>query len=920
MISELKQTTRPLVDRDNPWPGPESFDEAAAEFFNGRTEESAELKRLILTAPLTVLFGASGLGKTSLIQAGLFPLIRPDFLPIYVRLDLSESALPFGEQLKSALLEQIAAHGVDAPSFGEGESLWRYLHRPNLELWSRQNRLLTPLFILDQFEEVHILAANPKAVDALRLELADLVENRLPQKESARRETVAALELDSQPYKVVMSFREDYLPRFETWKRQIPSIMRNRYRLLPMSEEQAFQAVHTTSGGLVDVGIAERIVRTVAAAQDEEGESSAAARGGEHWVDPALLSIFCEGLNEKRKQRGKSQIDYELLDEAGTRILEDFYERAMGDQPEHVKRFVATQLITEKGYRDSYDVDDALALHGVTREELNRLVDRRLLRIEPYGRTEHVELTHDVLTNIVRNERARWQARERARGMRRRVGILGLVALALIGLVALFLSLWLKEKSDTRGLAERNSELSQLNKSLNDANFNLTAMRNQLQGQDAKLQERAAQLQQLTGELQERTVAAETATRNAVAALTDWQDETRRARKGFTDDESSISYLTDQVIEAQSPLEATSFHRLKSVALDELGMHKKAAQEIDKSLEAAPDYLRALKTRGYQRLLTGQITDAVRDSEAYLHEFPRDEIASLNLALGKAMLGPEHYTEAKRAVADAISAHDPANSGASDSEIDPDIQMLTGHRSLSLAGWEYLIALKYESAVLDAWAGKPGFRQSLDEADVEAELRHHPSVNAPLAALNWAWLQFRERPDDYGLLAASGALWERVAKFTSRTDLKGCAPLKYLQFEKSYSDHRLKQYDWLAGWVKGRNKSPGACNLGRLTPDARDLVTDADELQAQAQELEAQAQEDNAFQLIPVERKLSSAIEKIENDPKERDFLIELLVRRAGIRYREKGYIDKPAIRADCKKALALDKNKSERKPTTTLR
>ena len=63
----------------------------------------------------------------------------------------------------------------------DGESLWSYLHRAGLELWSEQNQLLTPVFVFDQFEEVFTLGAeNPAAVARLRIDLADLIENRLP--------------------------------------------------------------------------------------------------------------------------------------------------------------------------------------------------------------------------------------------------------------------------------------------------------------------------------------------------------------------------------------------------------------------------------------------------------------------------------------------------------------------------------------------------------------------------------------------------------------------------------------------------------------------------------------------------------------------------------------------------------------------
>ena len=82
---------RARVDAQHPWPGLAPYDAASGAWFKGRDEEAAELFRLIRLAPLTVLYGASGLGKSSLLQAGLFPRLRAEhFLPVYLRLDFSE--------------------------------------------------------------------------------------------------------------------------------------------------------------------------------------------------------------------------------------------------------------------------------------------------------------------------------------------------------------------------------------------------------------------------------------------------------------------------------------------------------------------------------------------------------------------------------------------------------------------------------------------------------------------------------------------------------------------------------------------------------------------------------------------------------------------------------------------------------------
>ena len=103
------------VDAEHPWPGLVPFTEEIQGYFHGRDSEAAELLRLIKREPLTVLFGQSGLGKSSLLSAGLFPrLRRDDFLPVYIRLEVSPDALAFGAQVRSILAENLRTHGVDA--------------------------------------------------------------------------------------------------------------------------------------------------------------------------------------------------------------------------------------------------------------------------------------------------------------------------------------------------------------------------------------------------------------------------------------------------------------------------------------------------------------------------------------------------------------------------------------------------------------------------------------------------------------------------------------------------------------------------------------------------------------------------------------------------------------------------------------
>jgi hypothetical protein len=72
----------------NPWPGLLPYGEDEATLFYGRSAEINALFELTVADTLGVLYSVSGLGKTSLLRAGLFPRLRKiNFLPILLRLD-----------------------------------------------------------------------------------------------------------------------------------------------------------------------------------------------------------------------------------------------------------------------------------------------------------------------------------------------------------------------------------------------------------------------------------------------------------------------------------------------------------------------------------------------------------------------------------------------------------------------------------------------------------------------------------------------------------------------------------------------------------------------------------------------------------------------------------------------------------------
>ncbi|SDH47910.1 hypothetical protein [Nitrosomonas sp. Nm132] len=400
----------------SPWPGLAAYDESASDFFFGRKEEAAELARMIRPAPLTVLYGKSGLGKTSLLQAGLYPLLRAEhYFPVHLRLDFAPSALlsPL-EQAVQKLQEALIAAGAEFPEPAKNESLWGYLHRRGLEIWSQDNYLLTPVLVFDQFEE--IFSQGERAPDQVQLTLnalADLIENRIPSEFTAgetSRRVLSELDLQAQRYRVVLSFREDFLPEIEGWQRQVPSLLRNRLRLLPMSRERAIEAVTAAGAAVLAAGVAGPLV-------DFVGNLDSATASALPVIEPVLLSLCCYQLNQRRPPDGK--IDIELLRQAGQDILQDFYDEALAGMPASVSEFIETHLIQGDRYRSSYPVDQALQDGFLTKVQLSLLASKhRLLRIDPQLGVNRIELIHDRLVSVVskaRDERLRQLELQRLR-------------------------------------------------------------------------------------------------------------------------------------------------------------------------------------------------------------------------------------------------------------------------------------------------------------------------------------------------------------------------------------------------------------------------------------------------------------------------------------------------------------------------
>ena len=414
------------VDAEHPWLGLDSFSEQSSGFFYGREDEIAELARRVQRKLLTVLFGQSGLGKTSILRAGIVPRLRPEgYCPVYVRLSYAPDAPPPSVQIKQAVLRATQSQGswTRAGSAAAGETLWEFLHHRDDTLRDAHGRTLTPLLIFDQFEEIFTLAqaddGGRQHVAAFLADLADLVENRPPRALEQRmdKDDSAGDDFDfaRTDYRILIALREDYLAHLESVKGVMPSITQNRMRLARMNGSQALAAVTRPGGKLVSEEVAEAIVRFTAGGSELVNAE----------VEPSLLSLICRELNNTRIAQGRAEISTDLLAGSHAGILAEFYARALQDQPPGVARFIEDELLTEGGFRENLAEERVLkgfADAGAAPGALAALVNRRLLRIEERLDVRRVELTHDVLCDVVRAARELRKERELLEQSQRQLG------------------------------------------------------------------------------------------------------------------------------------------------------------------------------------------------------------------------------------------------------------------------------------------------------------------------------------------------------------------------------------------------------------------------------------------------------------------------------------------------------------------
>ncbi len=398
------------------YPGSRPFNDSAVDrlLFFGREEETQLLLHQILTSNLVVMYAKSGLGKTSLLNAGLSHALREKgFISLTVRFfkrRRKQNISPLGA-FYEGIKENVKQKSLKYEE-GKSEYLWEFFK--TAAFWGNDYRFLKPAVILDQFEEFFYFYSNKSRKEFTR-QLADLLNNIVPQ---------SLRDKDPFPYsdkppnvKIIISIREDYLGQLEEMSKYIPDILHNRFRLMPLSIRQAKQAIkkpsQVRSDAIHDPSF--KFSNEAISAMLEYLSRQKSGIEKTKAVEAFQLQLLCRHMEDKAKARKKqSKVkgevvikEKDLRGETGMQdVLMQFYNELLnrlkpGVQPK-VRRLCEDGLISKWDKRLSMEVDQINDIYHVSKELLERLVDMRLLRSDPRAGSIYYELSHDTLVEPIR--------------------------------------------------------------------------------------------------------------------------------------------------------------------------------------------------------------------------------------------------------------------------------------------------------------------------------------------------------------------------------------------------------------------------------------------------------------------------------------------------------------------------------------
>ncbi|MDI9858951.1 nSTAND1 domain-containing NTPase [Flectobacillus roseus] len=453
------------------YPGAKNFTTEQAHLFMGRDDDKEKLYQMIDTRQIVVLYGKSGMGKSSLINAGIIPLLenelnqKPKYFSVRLFNKGQEKYASFVPPLQT-LIETVSNKTTEkewlkplkADAFSKGE-LWYWLKQ-----WQIAYPRVPIILFFDQFEE--LFSYSDTEIEEFGEELRTLIYQNIPdyiskgksltafeqtafaqQNEKDREEKEKQIDAiyEKIDIKFVFSIRSDRMALLNKLTKYIPNILKHFYELDALTEEAAKEAIKIpaqiegdfqTPAFQYQDKVVDAIIERVKNKHDGK-------------IETATLQIICRFIELQKVSQANSII---TLNDLGNikDIFKDFYQSTLNqlsiDDKAKVSKSIEERFIQNNQripFADTY----LKAEDKWTNELLKQLEESTLLRKErdTAGRFIY-EIGHDTLIEpILEFAKIREQEVKQKR-LRKNIAIVGAIALAFLFII--FYVLRLTQKAE----------------------------------------------------------------------------------------------------------------------------------------------------------------------------------------------------------------------------------------------------------------------------------------------------------------------------------------------------------------------------------------------------------------------------------------------------------------------------------------
>lgn len=409
-----------------PYVGLVPFDESDAPYFFGRQRECNLIVANLTASRLTLLYAASGVGKSSVLRAGVLPRLRQIAAESYDDLGAPDTAVVYIREWSLAPLDTIATEVLRAVSRVPGAAPVEVPGPPHLGVpWLRDvlqcSGVAAVYLVFDQFEEYFLYHPDDRGEGGLTSELGRILSTR------------------DLPVNVLLSIREDALATLDRFKGRVPHLYDNYLRLAHLGRDAAREAIEgprkhynevMPPDSTMDIQpeLIEALLDQVRARHlvvAPEGMPSGGTAKGRNDIEAPYLQLVLTRLWEAERASGSSVLRRSTLDELGgaQTIVHAHLNTVMaGLSPEQLEIAAAVfrYLVTPSGSKIALTAENLADWSGVpvssVQELLQSLSAGRQSILRPVSAPDGVagppryEIFHDVMGDAVLDWRRQYVA------------------------------------------------------------------------------------------------------------------------------------------------------------------------------------------------------------------------------------------------------------------------------------------------------------------------------------------------------------------------------------------------------------------------------------------------------------------------------------------------------------------------------